>query len=67
LFSRYSSADLETAASATAALAALEFDGFRFDITGWEFTEYDYWFLYTCRALAWTVAQYDAARVPAAA
>ncbi|MFE2558299.1 hypothetical protein ACFXGT_20175 [Streptomyces sp. NPDC059352] len=66
LFDRYSSADLETEAGAKAALAAFEFNGFRFDTTGWEFTEYDYWFLYTCQALAWTVAQYDA-RVPAAA
>ncbi|MFC8538034.1 hypothetical protein ACFUJY_29540 [Streptomyces sp. NPDC057249] len=61
LFDRYSNADLETEAGARAALAAFEFDGFRFDTTEWEFTEYDYWFLYTCQAIAWTVAQYDAA------
>lgn len=66
LFSRYSRADLETEAGAKAALAAFEFDGFRFDTTGWEFTQYDYWFLYTCQVIAWTVAQYDA-RVPVAA
>ncbi|MFF3767317.1 hypothetical protein ACFYYR_24965 [Streptomyces sp. NPDC001922] len=66
LFSRYSSADLETEAGARAALAAFEFGGFRFDTTGWEFTEYDYWFIYTCQIIAWTVAQYDA-RVPVAA
>lgn len=66
LFSRYSRADLETEAGAKAALAAFEFDGFRFDTTGWEFTEYDYWFIYTCQVIAWTVAQYDA-RVPVAA
>lgn len=66
LLSRYSNADLETEVGAKAALAAFEFGGFRFDTTGWEFTEYDYWFLYTCQALAWTVAQYDA-RVPVAA
>ncbi|MFF8696206.1 hypothetical protein ACF08W_28745 [Streptomyces sp. NPDC015144] len=64
LFDRYSSADLETEAGAKAALAVFEFDGFHFDTTDWEFTEYDYWFLYTCQALAWTVAQYDAALVP---
>ncbi|CAI4198537.1 hypothetical protein OG330_31180 (plasmid) [Streptomyces albidoflavus] len=66
LFSRYSNADLETEAGAKAALAAFEFDGFRFNTTGWEFTEYDYWFLYTCQAIAWTVAQYDTALTPAA-
>ncbi|MFI8177985.1 hypothetical protein ACIF6H_32345 [Streptomyces microflavus] len=66
LFSRYSSADLETEAGAKAALARFEFDGFRFDTAGWEFTEYDYWFIYTCQVIAWTVAQYDA-RVPVAA
>lgn len=66
LFSRYSKADLETEAGAKAALAAFEFDGFRFDTAGWEFTEYDYWFLYTCQAIAWTVAQYDAALTPTA-
>lgn len=66
LFDHYSNADLETEAGAKAALATFEFDGFRFDTDGWEFTEYDYWFLYTCQALAWTVAQYDAL-VPAAA
>ncbi|RAJ47795.1 hypothetical protein K388_07176 [Streptomyces sp. KhCrAH-43] len=65
LFSRYSSVDLESEAGAKAALAAFEFDGFRFDTADWKFTEYDDWFLYTCQALAWTVAQYDAS-VPAA-
>ncbi|MFI2318375.1 hypothetical protein [Streptomyces sp. CB00072] len=65
LFSRYSDADLETEAGVKAALAALEFDGFRFDTSDWEFTEYDYWFLYTCQVLAWTVAQYDAVLVTA--
>jgi hypothetical protein len=66
LFSRHSSADLKTEDGARAAIAAFEFDGFRFDTSDWEFTQYDYWFLYTCQALAWTVAQYDA-RIPAAA
>ncbi|WP_228984244.1 hypothetical protein [Streptomyces sp. DH12] len=66
LFDRYSTADLETEAGAKAALAAFEYEGFRFDTSGWEFTQYDYWFLYTCQAIAWTVTQYDA-RVPTAA
>ncbi|MFD5205320.1 hypothetical protein ACFWNF_00015 [Streptomyces anulatus] len=43
LFSRYSDADLETEAGVKPALAALKFDGFRFDTSDWEFTEYDYW------------------------
>ncbi|MEU2380349.1 hypothetical protein [Streptomyces misionensis] len=66
LFSLYSEASLETEADARAALAAFEFDGFRFDIADWEFTQYDYWFLYTCQVIAWTVGQYGAL-VPAAA
>ncbi|MEU2086751.1 hypothetical protein ABZ569_33380 [Streptomyces albus] len=66
LLGLYGSADLKTEAGARAALAAFEFDSFRFDTAGWEFTEYDRWCLYTCQALAWTAAQYDA-RVPAAA
>ncbi|MEW1551328.1 hypothetical protein [Streptomyces tsukubensis] len=66
LFSRYSNADLGTEGGARAALAAFEFDDFRFDTDDWEFTQYDYWFLYTCQVIAWTVAQYDA-RVPAPA
>ncbi|MEU1221320.1 hypothetical protein [Streptomyces microflavus] len=64
LLSRYSTADLDTEGGVKAALDTFEFEGFRFDYGGWEFTEYTYWFLYTCQVIAWTVAQYDAALVP---
>ncbi|MEW2119507.1 hypothetical protein AB0945_30835 [Streptomyces sp. NPDC005474] len=55
---------LKSEAGAKPALAAFEFDGFRFGTDSWEFTEYDYRFIHTCQALAWTIAQYDAALVP---
>lgn len=38
-FSPYGHVDLEIEAGAEAALAAFEYDGFRFDTTGWGFIE----------------------------
>ncbi|MFD5421802.1 hypothetical protein ACFWJT_27690 [Streptomyces sp. NPDC127069] len=54
LTSQYAPADLTTEGSALATVGAFEFDGFRFDTTGWMVTELDYWFPYSCHALAWT-------------
>jgi hypothetical protein len=64
LTSQYAPADLTTEGRALAAVGAFEFDDFRFDTTGWEITELDYSFLYSCHALAWTVEQYDLLRAP---
>ncbi|MFE1790981.1 glycosyltransferase family 2 protein [Streptomyces sp. NPDC059525] len=64
LTSQYAPADLTTEGSALAAVGAFESDGFPFDTTGWMISELDYWFLYSCHALAWMVAQYDQLKTP---
>ncbi|MFI5867549.1 hypothetical protein [Streptomyces sp. NPDC051546] len=60
-FSPYADTDLGTETTARAALAAFTYEGFRFDTSDWDLTQYNPWFLTSCVALDWAVNQYDTA------
>ncbi|MCO5975054.1 hypothetical protein [Actinoallomurus soli] len=57
LFSPYGGAALSTELKERTALAAIESDGFRFDTSTRQLTEYDPWFLLTRVALDWAIKQ----------
>ena len=58
--------DIYYEAGARSALDAFEFNGFRFESWEWDFTEYDWSYLWCCHAIVWGIEQYDAARVAVA-
>jgi len=54
-----------TEESAYLILRDFEFKGFRWtDTWEWDLRDYDWWFLWSCHAIVWGIAQYDAWKAP---